>query len=1515
MTDNTGTTGGALPPKTAAGAGEAAPMSFEQESIWLNDQLQQDGAGRYVESWAHRLRGPLDESAVRAALDGIVARHEPLRTALVLDGGRPVQRVAPAAPAPLTVREVAAPHLADAVRAAVSGPLPADRPPLLRATLLKVAADDAVLAVALHHAAIDGWSLRLLDEEFSELYTAAVEGRPHRLAALPVTFTAWARERRAAAAAEPGVVERALDHWRTALADAPEESAFPLDRPRPAVPDHRGGLLEFTVPPALAEELRGACRALRATPFTLFGAALTALVARLGGQEDVVLGTPVTQRDRLELEPLVACLSDLLPLRARIRRGQTFRELVRESAGAVRGAMAHRQAPHSLLVAELAGERVPGRFPLFQVVFTVDDAAAPGLRLPGVAAERLYAHNGTAKFDVFLELVPLGRGGGYRGLLEYASGVLDASTAERLAGRFLTLLADAVRAPDTPVADLALLPADERRLVEQESPRGGALGPVPPPHAHVRAADAARRHPGALAVLDGERSLTYAALDAAADRLAGRLAGLGLRGRRVGVRMARSAEAVVALLAVLRAGAACVPLDPALPAARLALVARDSGMAALLTTRATPPPAHTEAAADPEAWAAGLRLLYAEDALGPDGPAPDVLPPAGAAGPAAPAHPATAGEDWAYVVYTSGSTGRPKGVAMPHRSLAALLDWQVRQSAAGAGSRTLQFAPIGFDVAFQEVFATLAVGGTLVVADDGTRADPDRLLDLVGRHAVDRIFLPYVALQQLAEHTAATGRSAASLREVITAGEQLYVTPAVRAFFSAACPGARLENQYGPSETHVVTRHPLTGDPAGWPERPPIGRPVPGSTVRVLDERMRPCPVGVAGQICVSGDSVAAGYLSADGADRFTPDPFAPGTGALLYRTGDVGRWRSDGTLQFLGRDDDQVKIRGYRVEPGEAEAALKGVAGVADAVVLAADGRLAGYYTAADAADPGVERIRAALRARLPHYLVPAALVRVDRLPLTATGKTDRAALRTLHGAAAAGPPPARQGGTPASGTAKDEPAVRGPADRGLADGRLAQVWAEVLGAGPAEPGRTFFAAGGDSLLAVRLSVRLRTELGLDVRPADVLAAPTLEGLTALLTARGGPAASAAALPVETLADDVRPAPPLPRAHGPGAGGPGADGPVRHVLLTGATGFLGAFLLHELLERTDDAVRVHCLVRTSGGRPAGPEGDKRLRAALERYGLWDESRAHRILAVPGDLARPLLGLRPGRFERLARTVDLVVHAGAEVNLAFDYARLRAANVGGTAEVLRLAAAYRTVPVHHVSTVGVFPAAGPPTGPVGPDHPLGEVGRLRNGYAESKWMAERLVEQARRRGLPVSVYRPSRISGSSATGVCQGSDFLWLLLKGCVQAGAAPGDYVSEFDLVPVDHVAGAVAALALAPGGAGRTYHVASGRPELFGAYVEELRRLGYRMRDVPLDVWRRTVEGLPGNAAYPLLGLVPRSGTDIPADAAFPRFDPARTLRALAGTPVAPARVDRELFGACVRAFVREGFLPPPG
>ncbi|WP_370416322.1 amino acid adenylation domain-containing protein [Streptomyces fradiae] len=1456
--------GGGLPP--------GYPMSFEQESIWLNDQFH-EGPSRYLESWAHRLRGaPVDARAVRCALTGIVARHEALRSRLALVDGEPRQTVSPPSPIGLDVRRVAARDLPAAVRAAATRPVLLDRGTQPRATLLRVAEDDAVLVLALHHAVIDGWSLGLIGAEFGARYRAALSGRDPGLPQLPLQFGPYAlRQRRTYGETRAD----SLAYWRETLRGAPPESSFPPDRPRPAAPGTRGDRIEFALDAGTGAAVRAFARRTRSTPFTVLAAALGALLARLSGQDDVVLGTPVSRRDEEALEPMIGCLADVMPLRLRVPDGLCFAELAARAKEQAWGALRHRGIPHSHLVRELGAERTPGRFPLFQVVLGLDDAApASAPDLPGISAERLYPHAGTAKYDVFLQLIP--EGDGFRGFLEYSTDLFDRATAHRLAERLRTLLTDALARPDRPLRDLDVLPVGERRLLLDD----WAPGPVPAgpqPLAHECVAAQAARTPGVPAVVHRGRVLDYAALERAAEAVADRLAAHDTAvGTPVGVCVRRGPEAVIAVLGVLKAGRACLPLDPALPAGRLALMAADSGVgvavvgpesAGLLPPGVTAVPVFPDPAADP----------------------PSEPPSEPAAWPRPVRRPVVTSEDPAYVVYTSGSTGRPKAVAVPHRSLANLLAWQRERSPAGPGTRTLQFAAPGFDVAFQELFATLASGGTLVVADDEDRRDPARLLELLAAERIERVFLPFVALQQLAEHACATGRPAATLREVVTAGEQLHATPALREFFRSLAPRAVLENQYGPSETHVVTAERLGPDPAGWPELPSIGRPLPGTRVLLLDDRQRLCPVGSTGEICVGGRAPASGYPGDPEltARKFVPDPYRPS--GVLYRTGDLARHLPDGRIQFLGRRDEQVKVRGFRVEPGEVAAAVRAVPGVADAVVVArtdappAGTRLIAYYrpSAQVALRPGP--LRRSVARRLPDPLVPAVFMPVERFPLTASGKLDRAAL----------PPP----DAPETRT---HDTFRAPGT--ATERRIARLFQELLGCARVGADDDFFALGGHSLLATRLVLRIHQELGTTVPLGALTLAPTVAGIAELAELAGEDTGRAAAgAGFDPGADTELPADIVPAAETLRV----VPDP-REVLVTGATGFLGAFTVRALLDRT--RARVHCLVRGRDQEQAAG----RLRSALRRYGLWDASCERRLTVVHGDLAEPGLGLPPGAFDELARRTDAVYHVGAAVNLVSPYEHLKAATVDGTARILRLAALHRSVPVHHVSTVGVYTGRGELS--VGPGHPTGPPGALRHGYTRSKWVAERLVEAARSRALPVTVHRPTRITGHSRTGACQTGDYLWLLLKGCVRAQAAPAGVDTAFDLVPVDHVADAVVALSLRPEAAGRTFHLAAGRLTRLDDALDVLRGMGHRLPAVEPREWLRRIGRDPDNPAFPLLGTLAEELTGGGSEGTL-RFDASAADALLAGTDVVRPGDGAALVARSAAWFTRTGWLPEPG
>ncbi|MFF6877069.1 amino acid adenylation domain-containing protein [Streptomyces sp. NPDC012474] len=1433
------------------------PMTFEQTSIWLNDRIGQGGS-RYLESWAYRLRGPVEPSAVESALTAIVSRHEGLRSRLELTDAGPVQTVLPPAPVRLARRTVPTHRLSAVLAQSMAEPLPLDAPPLLRATLLEMedADDEHVLAVVLHHATMDGAALRLLDTEFSALYRAALDGGADPLPMVPRQIGPHAALRHRDAS---GLADTAA-HWRTALDGAPPETALPGDRPRPRTLGPRGGEVGFLLDQELTGRIARLARHLSSSPQAVLLAALTALTHRLTGARDVVLGVPVSLRDEPDLDPLIACLTEVLPVRQLLHPADSFAALVNETQLALLDTVENRALPFTRLLGELGVERTLSRFPLFQIVMNAESAQAPGLDLPGVTAERLHVPTGTAKYDLFCNLTP--QQGHWSGVLEYAADLYDHDSAVRLVERYRTLLADAVAHPERPLTDLALLPAAEERVIRSTWTTGRP--PLEPPLVHELFTAQARRTPDAPAVLHGERRLTYGELETASAALAARLVEEGCAGRRIAVCVGRSLALPQAVLAVLRAGATCVPVDPSHPAERIDFLLRDSGAAAVVTDRPLP---------------------TTLPVVGPDAP-PATLGPLPTAGP----------EDLCYVLYTSGSTGTPKGVGMPHRSTAGLIAWQRAASVCDEGSRTLQFAPLSFDVAFQEMFATWACGGCLVMADDTFRTDPERLCDLLVEQRVDRLFLPYVALRQLAEYACATGCRLPALREVITAGEQLYVTDEVRRFFTDHTD-AVLENQYGPTETHVVTAERLTGPPALWPERPTIGRPVPGARVYVLDDGLRPAPVGTVGELCVGGPSLAAGYLDRPRptAERFLPDPHAPAAGSgaphaardtpsgRLYRTGDLARLRSDGRIEYLGRRDDQVKIRGHRVEPAEVEAAVKALPQVRDAVVVTAEpGPGAGHRLVVGyVGDVASDELRAALAERLPKALLPSAFLHVPRLPLTHSGKVDRAAVAQAWSAAPA-----------------DRPAAAAASLRTAAEHTVAGHMAGLLNLRETGADDDFFHHGGDSLLAVRLVLALRAEFDAGIPMNAVFTAPTVRALAALVedlepTAPGPVPPGDLLLPA-----DVRAGPPDAGTR---------SGQPEEVLLTGATGFLGAFLLRDLLART--TARVHCLVRGTDREHA----EKRLRAALEEFGLWDPAVRHRITVHQGDLGAPRLGVGAAAFDQLARQVGAVYHCGAQVNLAHAYAQARDANVTGTVEVLRLAAV-RGVPVHHISTVGVF--AGPALAGrgIGPYEPLGRPERLVHGYTQTKWVAEHLVEQARRRGVTVSVYRPTRICGAVSNGACQRADFLWLLLKGCVQLGLAPALPEVAFDLVPVDYVSRAVVALSGSPQAAGRTFHLASERLLPFGAAVHRLRERGYALTEVPVDAWLRAVAGSSGNAAFPLLGAFGENGADEDPEGSV-RFDATDTRRLLAGTGVNCPEVDGPLFDRYLSYFQAVGFLPGPG
>jgi len=925
------------------------PLTPPQERLWFLSQLDPLDAA-YNIYLVRRLRGPLDRAVLSAALDEIAARHESLRTRFPEIDGRASQEILP--PAPVRLEFIDAAAIADKRREAVArrlvgartnAPFDLAATPPLRACLVRLADDDHVLCVTLHHIVGDGWSSQIFHSELVTLYNAFTSGAPSPLAPLPIQYADYARRERERDDAE------SLAYWRRQLADPPRLELL-TDRARPTVRTSRGDVIWTRLPASLAQQVRQLARGERVTLFTVLLTAYQVLLSRYTGQTDICIGSPVAGRDDVDTEPLIGYFSRTLVLRGDLSGGPSFRELLRRNRGVLLQALSHQDIPYELLIAEMASDREAGRNPFFQTMLTMQDTGAAADpdhgAFNGISDEPFDPSYRQAKFDLLVDVWPDGNSLGTS--FCYSTDLFDRATVERLAARWEILLTAAAAHPELTASGLPLLAEGELGLLRRWAD-GGRIGPAASVLDLVDAAVA--RFPAAPAVVSGSSVVSYAELTARAAEMAGELRAGGVRpGDIVGIRMPRSADMIAALLAVWRSGAAYVAVDPDLPASRVSAITTDTRMTAMMTP-------------------AGLTSPPRADGCGPVSGrhhAPGI----------------------AYVIYTSGSAGRPKGVLVGHAALAARVSWMVPEYQLGPGDRLVQFASLSFDTHAEEIWSALAAGATLVLLPDGPHSLPDVLREDPGITVLD---LPTAYWHQLV----ALDRDISwprRLRLVIIGGEQADGA-AVTAWRSRGGLGVRLVNTYGPTETTVVsTWADLTEpDTEGSARRPPIGRPVAGARVYVTDEDSSLVPAGVPGELCVGGAGLATGYLGRPAltAERFVPDRSGR-PGGRLYRTGDRVRWRPDGMLEFLGRLDDQLKVRGHRIEPAEVESALRSHPAISAVAVTAREDALVAYVVGR--AEPAQARAHAA--GLLPAYMVPDIVVPLRALPLNRSGKVDLAAL-----------------------------------------------------------------------------------------------------------------------------------------------------------------------------------------------------------------------------------------------------------------------------------------------------------------------------------------------------------------------------------------------------------------------------------------------------------------------------------------------------------------------------------------
>jgi len=1391
-----------------ANPGEPLPLSPAQLRMWFLEQLQ-PGTGTYHSYDYTRLTGPLDVAALEAAFREVIRRHESLRTSFREEGGVPRQVIADEVPFAIERIDLSAKradgqkaHAEDAQAIAdfeTLRPFDLAVAPLMRVVLVRLGEDDHLLLMTLHHIITDGWSLGVIDREVVALYEAFRNGRPSPLPELPVQFgdvVEWLNlpEQEAQLAGQ-------LAWWTQTLDGVPDVLDLPADRPRPAVQSFRGARLTYRLPKELTASLQEVAGREQATLFMVLLAAFQTLLYRHTGQSEFAVGTPVANRKPAETEALVGLFINTVALRARVDGDEPFRDLLRRVRDTALDAFAHQEVPFDRVVDSLALSRSAGRTPLFQTMIVF--GAGQGSSTPldgGVRRAPFTADAAPARFDLTLSMAV--DEDGVECVFDYSADLFDGETMQALARRFESLLRGAANDPATAVSRLPLVDFAERARLLSAASGPARTWPADLTTLHSLFAAQAARTPDAAAIVTPATSITYAELDAWSGDIA---AGIAPGTKIVALLADRSAAAIASVLGVLKAGAAYLPIDPGVPAERLAWLLADSGASLLplpappASTHPVPSPRSAGRGADASIASGGVRGV-AGDGDGTNGSAlhafsqalgrpsvPDDVPPSTPA----------------YLIYTSGSTGLPKGVLVEHRS-AVNLALAFAESHRFAGHRLLMIPPLPFDASVGDVFPAFATGAALVLHPAPAELDATTLARFCAEHRVTAIDAPAALWRRWTEEWIATGSDdpLPELTLMMVGGESI-PTDEVRRFAKLTHGRVQFVNHYGPTEATVcaTTFHTVDASGVGTTELP-IGTPITNVSAHVLDRHLEPLPPGVAGELYLGGAGVARGYFGRDAetAERFIADPFSTDADARLYRTGDLARRRADGALLFLGRADRQLKLRGFRIEPGEIEGALLAHRDVRAALVIKRDERLVAYV--AGIAEP--RELRAFLQERLPDFMVPSAIVPLHALPLTSNGKVDLNALPA--------PPELRDGSSSAV------------APRNEVEHALAEIWREVLGRDRVGIDDDFFALGGDSLRSMPLIFRIRQRFGIDVPLSAIFAAPTVARfgtlIAKLLDGEGVPVTD------DRLESRVGAA----IAPEPGAAR-SANLPPRAVLLTGATGFLGGFLAEELLHRTSAVV--YCLVRAA----SAAEGLRRIEENLAAYALGGTFDPERIVPLLGDLALPRLGLDDATLAHLAETIDVIYHNGSTVNFVAPYEKLEAANVDGTREVLRLAARARLKPVHLVSTLGVHFTKPRIGRTVTEREALPPSVDVLGGYNESKWVADRVAQLARDAGIPVSIHRPARITGDSRSGALNPADLFYSWIKGCVQLGCFPDD-APVLNMAPVDHVARSIIALSL-DGAAPADYHYFNNRTLPLETLVATLRDRGFPVAIVPYRTW----------------------------------------------------------------------------
>ncbi|MBD1902831.1 amino acid adenylation domain-containing protein [Trichocoleus sp. DQ-A3] len=1461
-------------------------LSPQQKYLWL---LQQDSAA-YCAQCAILIEGNLKTTALKEAVQQIINRHEILRTSFHREPGIkiPIQVISDRFHItswhssnltnynPLE-QEAKIEAILQEERRSISTSEPGGS--LLRTSLITLSDDKHILIATLPSLCADSWTLKNLVKEISQGYVANLQSEEiaEEEVVQYVQFSEWQNQ----------LLEDEDDltgkkYWKQQFSNL-ANLKLPLEKKLLALSaKFKPKSIEYQIEPDLVTKITAIAQKYNISISAVLLAFWKTLLWRLTRQPDIIVSTAFSGRKYEELEPALGLFAKFLPLCTHLEDSLRFSEIVQQVQQSVNDANNWQEyfCQENISTATLSGFPFGFEFEEQLNTYSTGDLSF-SIYQQYVCCDRFKVKLSCVRRDESLSAK-----------FDYDAGIIGIEAIQALAEQFHSLVESAANSPETAIGQLNILSDRSRHelLVEFNNTQTDYHQSK---CIHQLFEEQVERTPDNIAVVFENQQLTYRELNDRANKIAHHLQNLGVKPEVVvGICVERSLEMVMGMLGIFKAGGAYLPLEPAMPKERLALMLQDAQVPVLLTQKQfLEIPQHS---AKVVCLDTDWETIEVESQNSIQKPS-----------------------NLAYVIYTSGSTGTPKGVAIEHQQLLNYLNGIINRLDLPAGASYAIISTFAADLGHTVVFPALCTGGCLHIISQERATDPEALANYFQQHPVD-------CLKIVPSHLSAllTSNSAHILprKRLILGGEGL--TWNLIETIQKLASNCQIFNHYGPTEATVgVLTYQLEGQKAERnSETVPLGRPIPNTQIYILDAHLQPVPIGVPGELYIGGAGLARGYLNRPEltAQKFIANPFnqnlTPQQTSLqekgesytprlvgegleersesrLYKTGDLARYLPDGNIEFLGRIDDQVKLRGFRVELGEVETVLSQHPGVRQSIVLLREdvGQRLVAYIVSNSALINDNELRSFLKEKLPEYMVPSAFVILKALPLTPNGKIDRSAL------------PAPETIKPVADTFV--------VPRNSVEEVLAGIWVHLLKLQKVGIYDNFFDLGGHSLLIPQLLAKVRETFQIELTLRDFFDAPTIADLGKNIEMKQGviPFISPTSnlnLDAEAVLDPtIRPdSIPVELVTEPSC-----------IFLTGATGFLGAFLLSELLQQTQ--ADIYCLVRATNAE----SGKERLQNSLESYSLWDENFSSRIIPIMGELSKPFLGLSDEQFRDMASQIDVIYHNGALVNFTYPYSALKAANVLGTQEVLRLASLIKLKPVHFISsTNAVSPAGGSGVRVIREQDSINPEEVIDTGYAQSKWVAEKLATIARDRGIPVCIYRPGRISWHSQTGLCNKSDNTFRWVKGCIQLGSVP-KRDAMVNLVPIDYASRAIAYLSKQQESLNKDFHIVNPYPAHWNQVINWVRSFGYPLREISYDQWHgellEAAKTSSGNALSPLVDFMNQPTSQEPASTpAILQFDCQNTLDGLAGSSIVCPPLEAELFAPYFSYLIDNGLLDAP-